>query len=264
MIVCGCDLGSATGKAVILKDDKILSWAVTNSTRSPEITAQTVLNDALEKAGLSISDVEYVVGTGYGRAGVSFIQDNMSEITCHARGAHWSYPDARMIVDIGGQDCKVITLSNQGKVLEFSMNDKCAAGTGRFFEAMTRALDCTIDELSELALASDNPVNITKQCSVFAESEVVTLINTGVDAKDIAAGIHDSIARRIHSMAYKMGIKPDVVMTGGCARNKALTKYLEIHLGVEIKDLSINPQIAGALGAALFARDRALKKAANA
>ncbi|ACL19159.1 CoA-substrate-specific enzyme activase [Desulfitobacterium hafniense DCB-2] len=260
MIVCGCDLGSATGKAVLLKGDKILSWAVVKSARNPEITAQQVLEEALDKAGLVKSEIHYVVGTGYGRTGVSFIQDNMSEITCHARGAHWMHPNVRTVVDIGGQDCKVIALDEAGKVLEFGMNDKCAAGTGRFFEAMARVLDCTMSELSTLALNSANPANITKQCSVFAESEVVTMINNGVKAEDIAAGIHDSIARRIHAMTYKIGIKTDVVITGGCARNEALTKSLEKQLGVSIHQLTFNPQIAGALGAALLARDRAEKR----
>lgn len=261
MIVCGCDLGSATGKVVLMNNNAILSWSVVKATRSPEITAQLAVNEALGKAELSsMADIQYIIGTGYGRTSVSFINDNMSEITCHARGAHWMHPEVRTVVDIGGQDCKVMSLDSRGKVLEFSINDKCAAGTGRFFEAMARALDCTIEELSALALKSDNPANITKQCSVFAESEVVTLIYSGVSAENIAAGIHDAIARRIHAMANKVGINPDVVLTGGCANNEALIKSLEKHLDMGIAKLSHNPQIAGALGAALSAQDRATKR----
>lgn len=260
MIVCGCDLGSATGKVVIMNDDTILAWSVVRSTRNPEITAQLAMEDALQKAELSsVADLQYVVGTGYGRTGVSFINENISEISCHAHGAHWLHPQVRTIVDIGGQDCKVISVDARGKVLEFSMNDKCAAGTGRFFEAMTRALDCSLDELASFALQSDNPVAITKQCSVFAESEVVTQINNGISVFDIASGIHDSIARRIYAMVYKVGLNSDVVLTGGCANNAALIRSLEQHLKVNLVQLSQNPQIAGALGAALFAREKAAK-----
>jgi predicted CoA-substrate-specific enzyme activase len=260
MIIGGCDLGSATGKVVIMNNNTILSWSVVRSTRSPEMTAQLAMEEALGRAGLSaVADLQYIIGTGYGRMGVSFINDNLSEITCHAQGAHWLYPTVGTVVDIGGQDCKVISLDGRGKVLEFAMNDKCAAGTGRFFEAMARALDCSLEELSALSLQSNTPAAITKQCSVFAESEVVTLINNGISAADISAGLHDSIARRIHSMVYKVGINPDVVLTGGCANNEGLVKSLENRLGVSIAKLPQNPQIAGALGAALFAREKAAK-----
>lgn len=256
MYYCGCDLGSATGKAVIVDEEKIISWAVMNSKGNPEKTAQTVLEKAIAKAGLDSREaLSTIVGTGYGREGVSFIQSNISEITCHAHGAFWMNTKVRTVIDIGGQDCKVIALNNQGKILDFMMNDKCAAGTGRFFEAMGRALDCTLEELSEFALESDNPVAISKQCSVFAESEVVTLINKGADIHDIAAGIHDSIARRIFSMANKTGINAEVVLTGGCAQNQALIRSLEKRLNFKLAPLSENPQIAGALGAALLGRD---------
>lgn len=261
MIISGCDLGSATGKAVIMNDDAIISWAVVPATRKPEMTAQLVMEEAIRRAGLSaIADLDYIVGTGYGRMGVPFINENISEITCHAYGAHWLLPAVRTVVDIGGQDCKVISLSASGKVIDFGMNDKCAAGTGRFFESMTRALDCSLEELADFSLQSNSPAAITKQCSVFAESEVVTLINNGVNIVDIAAGIHESIARRIHSMVYRIGINPDVVLTGGCANNEGLIKSLEARLGVSISRLPQNPQIVGAIGAALFAREKAVQK----
>lgn len=261
MNICGCDLGSATGKAVIMNDHGITSFAVVRSTRNPEMTADLVLHQALEKAGLvDTKDLEYIVGTGYGRESVSLINENISEITCHAYGAHWMYPKVRTVIDIGGQDSKVISLNEKGKVLDFSMNDKCAAGTGRFFEAMARALDCSLEDLSELALQSDTPVNISKQCSVFAESEVITLINNGMNATDIAAGIYDAIARRIHAMVYRLGIIPDIVLTGGCGNSKGLIRSLEKRLGVSIAKIPRDPQIAGAVGAALFAKERAAKQ----
>jgi predicted CoA-substrate-specific enzyme activase len=263
MNVCGCDLGSSTGKAVIMNEHGISSFAVIRSTRHPEMTANLVLQQALEKAGLSDKDeLKYIVGTGYGRESVSIIHENISEITCHAYGAHWMYPKVRTVIDIGGQDSKVISLNDKGKVLEFSMNDKCAAGTGRFFEAMARALDCDLEELSELALQSDTPVNISKQCSVFAESEVITLINKGMNPTDIAAGIYDSIARRIHSMVYRLGIIPDIVLTGGCGNSKGLIRSLEKRLGISIAKLSYDPQITGALGAALLAKERVATRSA--
>jgi (R)-2-hydroxyacyl-CoA dehydratese activating ATPase len=263
MIVAGCDLGSTTGKVVIMEDDLLLSTAVVRSTMNPEKTGRLALKSALEKAGLrSQADLQYILSTGYGRRGASFINENMSEITCHARGAHWLHPQARTVVDGGGQDCKVISLDENGKVLDFAMNDKCAAGTGKFFEVMSRTFDCSLDEFVDLSLQSDNPANITKQCSVFAESEVVSLINSGVNQADIAAGLVDSIVRRLIAMIHRIGLTSDLVFTGGCAKNEALIRGMERATGESVFRLP-NPQIVGALGAALFAREKAAKKAGD-
>jgi predicted CoA-substrate-specific enzyme activase len=160
------------------------------------------------------------------------------------------------VVDIGGQDCKVMSLGDGGKVLEFVMNDRCAAGTGRFFEAMARVLDCGLEGLSELSLKGKDPATISSQCSVFAESEVVTLVNEGMDLEDIVAGLHASIASRLNSMVRKVGLVEDVALTGGCAKNDGLAKALEEKLGVTVKKLPLDPQIAGAIGAALIAADK--------
>jgi predicted CoA-substrate-specific enzyme activase len=202
--------------------------------------------------------LQYILGTGYGRRGASFINEDMSEITCHARGAFWWQPEARTVVDVGGQDCKIISLDDDGRVLNFVMNDKCAAGTGKFFEVMARSFDCSLDEFAQLSLQSDTPANITKQCSVFAESEVITLINDGVDQADIAAGLVDSIVRRLIAMIHRVGLAPKLVISGGCAKNEALVRGMERAMKLEILRLP-SPQLAGALGAALFARDRVLK-----
>ncbi len=219
------------------------------------------MDKAVEKAGLSsIADLDYIVGTGYGRLKVPFANENISEITCHARGAQWLLPTVRTVVDIGGQDCKVMSLGDKGKVLEFVMNDRCAAGTGRFFEAMARALDCSLQGLSELALQGKNPATISSQCSVFAESEVVTLVNEGKELSDIVAGLHASIASRLNSMVRKVGLVEDVVLTGGCAKNDGLAKALEEKLGMSVKKLPIDPQIVGAIGAALIAAERVSKQ----
>ncbi|UCG84335.1 MAG: CoA activase [Dehalococcoidia bacterium] len=257
MLVGGCDVGSATGKAVVMKDEEIVSFVIIPSTTKPEVTARTVMDQAVEQAGLSsIEDLNYIVGTGYGRLKVPFANENISEITCHAKGAQWLLPTVRTVVDIGGQDCKVMSLSENGKVLEFVMNDRCAAGTGRFFEAMARVLDCGLDGLSELSLRGKDPATISSQCSVFAESEVVTLVNEGMDLEDIVAGLHASIASRLNSMVRKVGLVEDVVLTGGCAKNDGLGKALEDKLGVSVKKLPADPQIVGAIGAALLAAER--------
>jgi len=261
MLVGGCDVGSATGKAVIMRNGEIISYEIIPSTTKPEVTARTVMDMALKKAGLSsISELDYIVGTGYGRLKVPFANENISEITCHARGAQWLLPTVRTVVDIGGQDCKVMSLGENGKVLEFVMNYRCAAGTGRFFEAMARALDCSLQGLSELALQGKDPATISSQCSVFAESEVITLVNEGKELSDIVAGLHASIASRLNSMVRKVGLVEDVVLTGGCAKNDGLAKALEEKLGMRVKKLPLDPQIAGAIGAALIAAERVSKQ----
>ncbi len=257
MIVGGCDIGSTTGKAVVFKAGQIVSQLIVPSTTKPEVTAQTAMDKAISDAGLSsISDLDYIVGTGYGRLKVPFAKENISEITCHARGANWMTSSVRTVVDIGGQDCKVMSLDENGKVLEFAMNDQCAAGTGRFFEAMGRVLNIGLDGISSLDNQGDNPCIITNQCSVFAESEVVTLINEGVKLTDIIAGINTAVAKRLVSMVRRIGLVEDVALTGGCAKNNRLAQALEGQLGVKVIQLSQDPQIAGAVGAALIAQEK--------
>ena len=258
MIVGGCDIGSTTGKAVIMKDGEIIASTIIPSTTKPEETARIAMDEALKQAGLSsIDDLDYIVGTGYGRLKVQFAKENISEISCHARGAHWMSPTVRTVVDIGGQDCKVMSISDEGKVVEFVMNDRCAAGTGRFFEGMARVLNCGLDGISSLENQGAEPATITSQCSVFAESEVVTLINEGNDLKSIIAGINNSVSGRLNSMVRKVGLVEDVALTGGCAKNAGLAKALEKHLKVTVKQLPQDPQIAGAVGAALIAAEKA-------
>jgi len=258
MIFGGCDIGSTTGKAVVMKDGEIIASMITPSTTRPEETARIAMDEALKQAGLSsIDDLDYIVGTGYGRLKVAFAKENISEISCHARGAHWMSPTIRTVVDIGGQDCKVMSIDDKGKVVEFVMNDRCAAGTGRFFEGMARVLACGLEGISSLENQSETPSSITSQCSVFAESEVVTLINEGHDLNSIIAGINGSVAGRLNSMVRKVGLIEDVALTGGCAKNAGLAKALEKHLKVSVKQLPQDPQIAGAVGAALIAAEKA-------
>ncbi len=258
MIVGGCDIGSTTGKAVVMKDGEIIASTITPSTTKPEETARIAMDEALKQAGLSsIEDLDYIVGTGYGRLKVAFAKENISEISCHARGAHWMSPTVHTVVDIGGQDCKVMSIDDKGKVVEFVMNDRCAAGTGKFFEGMARTLDCGLEGLSALENQGESPSSITSQCTVFAESEVVTLINEGHDLNNIIAGINNSVAGRLNSMVRKVGLIEDVALTGGCAKNAGLAKSLEKHLKVTVRQLPQDPQIAGAVGAALIAAEKA-------
>lgn len=256
-VVGGCDVGSTTGKALILRNSEVMGYSVMPCATRPEVTADQALKLALEAAGMpEETRLEYIVGTGYGRVRIPFADENVSEITCHGLGAYHLNPSQRTLIDIGGQDCKVIKISPKGKVVDFAMNDKCAAGTGRFFEAMARVLEIGLDDISEYSLRSHKPAQITSQCSVFAESEVITLLNEGEEIEDIAAGINEAIAARLASLARKVGLEEEVAVSGGCAKNKGLIESLERKIGLEIKVLSMDPQVIGALGAALIAARR--------
>lgn len=255
--VAGCDVGSTTGKALIMGDGEVLGHSIVPCAVRPEMTAEQALSLALREAGLVQRDeLAYVVGTGYGRVRIPFADENVSEITCHGLGAFHLNPRDRTLIDIGGQDCKVIRISPQGRVVDFAMNDKCAAGTGRFFEAMSRVLEVSLERLSELSLLSEKPAQITSQCSVFAESEVITLLNEGVDIEDIAAGINEAIAARLASLVRKVGVEEEVSVSGGCAKNQGLILALERKLAVKLKPLGMDPQLIGALGAAIIAGRR--------
>lgn len=258
MIVAGCDVGSLTGKAVIMEDGVILSAGVVPTTPLPWKTAEEAMHAALQKAQLTLADVEYVVSTGYGREKVPFARANVTEITCHGKGAYFLVPDVRTVMDIGGQDYKVILLDDNGNVTEFRMNDKCAAGTGRFLEVMARALGLELDEIGPVSLKSRSPAVITSQCSVFAESEVVSLMAQGTELPDIMAAINKSIAGRLIPIVRELKSRKEYVLTGGVAKNAGVVKFLEDKLGM-IQKVPLDPQIVGALGAALIAGERLLK-----
>ena len=195
-----------------------------------------------------------MVATGYGRHSITFARKAVSEITAHAKGVHFLYPEVRGIIDIGGQDSKVIVIED-GRVADFQMNDKCAAGTGRFLEHTARALEVSVDELGRLAMASQGPASISSMCTVFAESEVISLRAQGRSKEDIAAGLVDSIARRVAAMARPMGLKDHVALVGGVAKNEGIRAALERELGVKLF-VPDQPQITGALGAALIASEK--------
>ncbi|MCU0845994.1 MAG: acyl-CoA dehydratase activase, partial [Spirochaetes bacterium] len=198
------------------------------------------------------SEVDRIVATGYGRNSVSFADSSITEITCHAAGAHYLNPRIRSIIDIGGQDSKTISVDDAGRVKDFAMNDKCAAGTGRFLEVMARALEVDLDEFGTLSLRSVNPSKISSLCTVFAESEVISLISKGEIRDNIIAGIHESIAARVVAMAKRVGVVPPIMMTGGVAKNRGVVDALEKKLGSPI-EVSASAQENGAIGAAVLA-----------
>jgi predicted CoA-substrate-specific enzyme activase len=257
MIVAGCDVGSLTGKAVILKDGEILSHAIVPTTPKPERTAKNAMDKALENGNLTLEEIGYIVGTGYGRVKIPFANSEISELSCHGKGAHSFIPSIRTIIDVGGQDCKVIKVTKDGKILDFAMNDKCAAGTGRFLEVMAKTLELNLEELGPISLQSKHQAKITAQCSVFAETEVVSLMADGIEVADIVAGIHDAIASRIMSLVYRVGLEEDLTITGGVAKNIGVVAFLEKKLGIQAKKLPVDPQLMGALGAALAAKEKA-------
>lgn len=260
-LVCGCDVGSTYGKAVIMDlDGKVLAASIVRSKIDPEETSRLSISEAMKSIGAINDIVEfvYLIGTGYGRNRVPFANENISEISCHAMGVHITNPAVKTIVDIGGQDMKGISLDKDGTVKHFAMNDKCAAGTGRFFESMARAFEVDLDQFSDLSLQAKQIIPITSQCSVFAETEVISMVAQKKAPADIAAGIQASVAKRCYTMLKSAGIEREVTMTGGCAKNLGLKKELEKILKFKIVELSTDPQLMGALGACEFARKRAL------
>jgi predicted CoA-substrate-specific enzyme activase len=258
LVTAGIDIGSTASKAVVLVEGQPASEIVGPSSSHPARTAETIFAEALRRAGKSANEVCYVVGTGYGRTLVPFADKNVSEITCHGRGAHHLCPKARTVIDIGGQDTKVVSIDEDGNLVDFVMNDKCAAGTGRFLEAMSRSLEVPLDRMEEASFGDGEPCPITSMCSVFAESEVVSLINDGVPLPRIVKGLLRSLAQRVSALALRLGVVEEVVLSGGVAKNRGVRQALEQSLGVPLADLGgADPQIVGALGAALVAADLA-------
>lgn len=259
----GCDAGSTYTKCVIIDENGNLAANVINKSRiNPVLSAQAALDEAAESVeGLAgAEDLTYLIGTGYGRNKVPFAHENISEISCHAMGVHITNPDIRAIIDIGGQDVKGIAIDNDGTVLNFAMNDKCAAGTGRFFETMANAFEMSLTDFSKLSLKAKNIIPITAQCAVFAESEVISLVGEGKPMEEIAAGIQMSVAKRCFVMAKKAGATDSVTLTGGCAKNEGLKRAIEKVLKLKVIDLETDPQLMGALGAAEYARQKGMNR----
>jgi (R)-2-hydroxyacyl-CoA dehydratese activating ATPase len=256
MIYAGCDVGSLTAKAVIFKDGMILGKKVILAEASPVESAEKVMDAALKEAGISWDDIIYMVSTGYGKDQIPFANSSRSEIACHARGAWWCMPSARTVIDIGGQDAKAIRLDENGKVVNYRYNDKCATGTGRFLEVMAKTMEVELGDMGSIAEKSTKRLSLSNQCVVFAETEVVSLINEGEAIPDIIGGLNRSLSGRVAALAKSIGIEDDIVFTGGVAKNIGVFRSLERALNCTLKPLNGNdPQLNGALGAALLAKE---------
>ena len=259
----GCDSGSTYTKCVILDETgKMVANVTLRSRINAVLSCEDALNQAVAQVpGLqSPRDLAYLVGTGYGRNKVPAADENISEISCHAMGVHVADPSVKAIIDIGGQDVKGISIDTDGTVKSFAMNDKCSAGTGRFFEAMARSFEMSLPEFSNLSLTAKNVIPITAQCTVFAESEVITLVGEGKPTDEIAAGIEMAVAKRCFVMAKKAGATDSITLTGGCAKNAGLKQAIEHVLKFKVVELKTDPQLMGALGAAEYARQKGLAK----
>jgi len=251
-LTAGIDIGSLTADAVIMRGNELLAHAILPTGANSETAARRAYDTVLEQAGVNESDVSAVGATGYGRVSVSFADRVITEITCHAVGARWRFPEVRTVIDIGGQDSKVIRIGDDGRVEDFVMNDKCAAGTGRFLEVMAWSLETEVESLAGLAGAAGEGARISSTCTVFAESEVVALVAKGVSKEDIIRGLHNSVADRVYGMVRRLKGREPYVMTGGVAKNGGVVLALESRLASHIL-VPDEPQIIGAIGAALMA-----------
>jgi predicted CoA-substrate-specific enzyme activase len=259
MLTIGVDIGSLTGKALVLEDDRIRAWELVLTGPDSVETGTSVTESALAKAGVALRDMDFIVSTGYGRIVIPFAHKNISEISCHARGASFLFPAARSILDMGGQDCKAIRCDAKGKVLDFAMNDKCAAGAGRSMGIMSELVDVPLEAIGPLSLeAPDGGVPISSTCVVFARHEVLAYLRRGVPKSAVLAGACNALAHRVHAMLRRVGVEEEFVISGGIARNVGVVRRLEEKLKVTAR-ISEHPQLVGALGAALFARDLAQK-----
>ena len=253
----GIDSGSTSTDVVILnKDHEIVTSIILPTGAGAAIGADRALAEALKEAGLQREDIDALVTTGYGRTAIKNGDKSITEITCHARGAHFLNPEVRTVIDIGGQDSKVIRLDENGAVANFVMNDKCAAGTGRFLEMMARTMEMNLDQMSECGLKFKEDITISSMCTVFAESEVVSLIAQNKVTDDIVHGLNKAVAVKTAALTRRVGGEEKYMMTGGVSKNKGLVKTLEEKLGTKLV-ISDKAQLCGALGAALFAADMA-------
>ncbi|MGH9603030.1 MAG: acyl-CoA dehydratase activase [Terriglobales bacterium] len=257
-LAAGVDVGSTQTKAVILADNGgvgIVARALVDTGANVRKAAEHAFQLACREAAVHPTQVGLVVGTGYGRYNVSFGHAQLTEISCHARGAHYVFPGTRTVIDMGGQDSKAISVGPSGEVLDFVMNDKCAAGTGRFLANAADVLGVGLGEIGPLSLQATRPVKITTVCTVFVESDILSYLSLGKKAEDILGGVHLAIARRTLSLARRVPIQPDITLTGGVARNIGMVRALEELLGAKLQ-VSSDAHFMGAIGAAVFALEK--------
>lgn len=251
MYTAGIDIGSITTKLALMKGKDLLYTDVLPSGYDMEKAWRKIYKNMLMETGISESDIGGIVSTGYGRNSVTIARKSITEISCHAAGARYFFPRVKAVVDIGGQDSKFIKMGENGTILDFVMNDKCAAGTGRFLEVMARALHVALEDFSKMSGAAGKPVAISSMCTVFAESEVISLIAKGESRENIIAGIHDSIASRMVSMMNRAGVSKPVVMTGGVSKNSGMRSAIEKKIGMKL-NVPDHAQVCGAIGAAIL------------
>ena len=257
-IAAGVDVGSTQTKAVVMAENgsrEILARALVDTGANVRKAAENAFLAACHSAGIAAPEVGFVVGTGYGRYNISFGNTQMTEISCHARGAHFVYPSTRTVIDMGGQDSKAISVGGDGQVMDFVMNDKCAAGTGRFLANAADVMGIGLDEIGPLSLRASRPVRITTVCTVFVESDILSYLAQGKKAEDILGGVHLAIAKRTLSLARRVPIEPQITMTGGVARNSGMVRALEDVLGTNMQ-ISPDAHFMGAIGAAVFALEK--------
>jgi len=256
IVTAGVDVGSVGSKTVLMVDGELYAYSVMRTGGVSEETALKVTNWALEGTSLDIKNIHYVVGTGYGRVNVPFAKRTITEIACHARGAHYIYgPMVRTVLDIGGQDCKAIRCDEKGKVLSFLMNDKCAAGTGRGLEVFADLIGVPVQELGKVSLSVDQePPPVSNTCVIFAKAEALALLRQGWLKERVAAAYHAAMADRIVDLLTRVGVEKDLVTTGGVAKNAGVVQRLERLLGIKPLPPRMDPILAGAIGAALFAK----------
>src|SRR5512136_642604 len=259
MLTAGCDIGALTTKAVLIRDDVLVGCEVVPSRARAIQSATDVMDKLLGEMGFSYGHLDYCISTGYGRNLVPFAHSNVSEISCHARGAHWLAPSVRTVIDGGGQDCKAIRVNERGELVDFRMNCKCAAGTGKALELMARSLGVDVSELGPLSLQAKDPVTMNKPCCILTQIDVKRHLFDGRDRADIAAGANDMVAREIMHLVRDVGQENDIAVTGGVAKNAGLVKCLEHYLGVVTIRFQVDPQLMGAIGAAVLAADRCRK-----
>jgi len=255
----GVDVGSTQTKAVIMQDDgkerKMIATALVDTGANVQKAGGNGFAAACQEAGIAAEQVGYVVGTGYGRYKIQFGNTQMTEISCHARGAHFLFPNTRTVIDMGGQDSKAISIGPEGNVLDFVMNDKCAAGTGRFLGNAADVLAMSLDDMGPFSLKGKNPVKITTVCTVFVESDILSYLAQGKKAEDVLSGVNLAIARRTVSLARRVPVEPAITMTGGVSRNVGMVKALEEVLGMSLQ-ISPLAHFAGAIGAAMYALEK--------
>ena len=258
----GIDVGSTMTKTVILGEKRIIASVIGPTGPEQRRLANKVMEEALKRANLSFQAITYIVSTGYGRINVPFTDKQLTEITCHAKGIASLFPKARTVIDIGGQDIKAIKLDAAGKITDFVMNEKCAAGSGRFIEVIADTLGVPLDRVGDLSLESKNPAMISNLCTIWAQQEVAASLARGVAIPDLLAGVHHSLADRLCRMVNRLKLKEEIIVTGGGARNRALVKALSEQLGHEVR-VPEEPLITGALGAALLGKEIVEKSRQN-